>query len=567
MSYIEPNSTIQLYRNIPIDTSYNDTLYFDSASSQNAWFSDPSNGYFYMPLEKYSYVRKTGRVRIETQGNPSTWAGLMQVDYMRFKNTSFENRWFYAFVTSVDYINNNTAEISFMIDTIQTWLIGTNAHLNLPSSYVLRQTDGYDAIGTNIEPEPIELGEYVSSGKVAQLGFQNVGFIVAIVDTDKNVTGGFTAGVYTGATLYYYTSSGGIDAKINEYIQKPESILAIYAVPALDVPDGTDVTSHGYVNAIGTCEAMTMNTEIDGYIPHNQKCYTYPYNFLRVFTYEGNYADFRYEFFKNQQPKFEMTACISQPVKAVVYGVGYKQHDTSTTPGDYPLEGTNISSYPVCSWNTDTYASWVAQNSVPMNNLAKAQEKKVTTRTSTTRANESLTGLGGLAGMVGDLVDRKLGSGIATGVNTLISMAKQENMMRANNKISNIDFNTNMQNAVYSASIEADTIHGTIGSGNLLFALNKKGFYAVRMYQPNWFIRKVDKFFDMYGYAVNTIQKPDLNARPHWTYVRVSDIHLGNNLMPADALNDIKDIFQNGIRFWKHASEVGNFSLDNRRFS
>ena len=28
MSYIQPNSTIQLYKNIPIDFDYNDTLYF-----------------------------------------------------------------------------------------------------------------------------------------------------------------------------------------------------------------------------------------------------------------------------------------------------------------------------------------------------------------------------------------------------------------------------------------------------------------------------------------------------------------------------------------------------------
>ena len=121
-----------------------------------------------------------------------------------------------------------------------------------------------------------------------------------------------------------------------------------------------------------------------------------------------------------------------------------------------------------------------------------------------------------------------------------------------------------MQNAVYSASIEADTIHGTIGSGNTSLAHGTPGYYCVRMCQPRQVMQKVDSYFDMYGYAINKVQYPNLNARSHWTYVRVSDIQLGNNLMPADSLSDIKSMFENGIRFWNNASEVGNYGLDNR---
>ena len=66
----------------------------------------------------------------------------------------------------------------------------------------------------------------------------------------------------------------------------------------------------------------------------------------------------------------------------------YKQDDNEGTP--YATEGLSISSYPVCSWNSDTYATWVAQNSVPMNNLTRAQEDKITTRNIATRQGQLL---------------------------------------------------------------------------------------------------------------------------------------------------------------------------------
>ena len=120
-----------------------------------------------------------------------------------------------------------------------------------------------------------------------------------------------------------------------------------------------------------------------------------------------------------------------------------------------------------------------------------------------------------------------------------------------------------MQNAKYTASIQADTIHGTISSGNVSIGMGKPGFYAIRMTQPMMTMKKVDSYFDMYGYAVNRLGDVNLTARPHWTYCRVSDIQLSNPSMPSDELSEIKAIFENGIRFWVKMDELGNFDLDN----
>ena len=36
--YIEPNSNITIYHNVPLDNTYNHTLYFSSLAEQNAYF-------------------------------------------------------------------------------------------------------------------------------------------------------------------------------------------------------------------------------------------------------------------------------------------------------------------------------------------------------------------------------------------------------------------------------------------------------------------------------------------------------------------------------------------------
>ena len=558
MTYIQPDSIIDLYSGIPLDPDYNDTVYFATSAEQTKYFNETDH--LVQRLTEVSYVRRSKNT---IRFTPNNWSNIIHCNYLRFSNTRFENKWFYAFITKCEYINNSTCEITFSIDVMQTWFFGENGQTGIKKSFVIRQHDQYDGIGNNIEPEPIELSEYVSSGVYSKLGANSVGFVVAIVDTNQQTTGGITGGVYSGATLYYYTSPQAINDKINQYLQHPDSVLAVYTVPALGSDNGTDITNYQGVqsNIVLSGSGVAPDQPLDrGYKPRNNKCYTYPYTFLRVFNYEGNYADFRFEFFKDK-PHFTIVSCIAQPVKSVLMPVDYKQDNRDGTP--YATEGVSISSYPVCSWNSDTYATWVAQNSVPMNNLTRAQEDKITTRNIATRQGQLLDIGSGLVGGALSLLANMPIAGLGKALGGVENALSSEISNKAHNKISNIDFNTSMQNAKYSASVQADTIHGTIGSGNTALALGRPGFYAVRMYQPITALRRIDSYFDMYGYAVNKLDSVNLKARPHWTYCRVSDIQLSNLTMPSDELSQIKAIFENGIRFWVKMNEVGDFNLDN----
>lgn len=577
MSYIQPNSTIQLYKNIPIDFDYNDSLYFKSVDAQNTWFSSNNGGgkYLIQNIPANSYVRK-GRNTIRI--TPKNWSDIYACNYMRFRNNSYENKWFYAFVTDCEYINDNTVEISFSIDVIQTWLFSSNnTNAFIKTSYVLRQHSVTDNIGDNIQPEPVETAEYVTDGSEQVVGFSGSNaYIVAVADTDQATEGHIYGNVYGGADLYYFVGddADGINKLITKYIQKPDAIQAIYTIPAIDgKQSGEKLGPYTTTHKVTSLKKISTSDKIDGYIPKNKKCYTYPYNFLRIYTYEGNSNDYRYEFFNGLVPQFDLYSSVVQPVKSICFPYGYKQSDTIRTN---MLEGLAYTSYPMASWVTDTYAAWVAQNSVPMNNLTKALESKISINNEITSLKQNYNSFNALTDMVGDAFGALasavagnpagVGSAALNGLGTYFKTPMQNYIMgkqnQASNQISTIDLQTSMNNARYSASIEGDTMHGSIASGSLPFAMNKTGFYATRVFQPKQYIKNIDDFFTMYGYAQNRLMVPRLDVRAVFTYVRVTDIQLAIP-MPSDAYSAIKGIFQNGIRFWKNADSVGNFSANN----
>ena len=180
MAYVTPNSTIQLYKNIPWDNTYDHTLYFQSATTQNAFFTDVinlANTYGLKNLTSYSYQRK---------GKNSLKVGLQYDDvydynYMRFKNTSHENKWFYAFITDVEYVNENTSLIHYEIDVLQTYIDEMVFH----NSYVERMHTPTDLIGENLEPEPVDFGDYVNLNNSTPWNFHNYDVILFLAKADS----------------------------------------------------------------------------------------------------------------------------------------------------------------------------------------------------------------------------------------------------------------------------------------------------------------------------------------------------------------------------------------------
>ena len=147
--YIEPNSIIRLLTRVSLDPNYSYTIYFNSVAEQTNYFMSKQKYY----LSGYSYQRiNRGYARVGIKAE-----NLYDCNYMMFQNTSFGNKWFYAFITSVEYVNNECSEIRFEIDVMQTW----HFDYELGDCFVEREHTQTDRIGDNIVPENLAVGEYV----------------------------------------------------------------------------------------------------------------------------------------------------------------------------------------------------------------------------------------------------------------------------------------------------------------------------------------------------------------------------------------------------------------------
>ena len=535
--YIQPNTNIRLLSNVPIDNTYEHTIYFETESDQRAYFLSKTKRNF--TAQTFQRIDR-GIARLQV-----AIGDVYDCNYMMFQNTSFSTKWFYAFITSVEYINNEVTEIRFEMDDMQTWLFD----YTLGDCYIERQHTETDDIGDNIVPEPVALGEYVfnnelDADKYQALQFTNLengtdftelAVIVAVVDVGASASHGqIYDGVYGGATMYAFRASdvAGINAKISEYIQAPDSILSIYMLPIVNfrftlpsLSGGIIVTGNAH-GAQGRYEgaALTGTEKLDGYSPKNKKLYTYPYNYFHVDNASKSSLCLRYEFFKDLQPFLRTASTITQPVKCVLYpsqykGVGLEQpYAEFTTP--LLTESIELSDFPLCSWNVDTYKAWVAQNSIPLalNSAASIGSTAISAAFSTNPAASLINGTLGVA--------------------------------------------ANALSQAYSASIAADMCKGSLNNGGVNCTTKKQTFFGGRASITSDIAKRIDDFFTYFGYQINELRVPNRAARPHWTYVKTSTCVFSGSA-PNDAMRKISDIYNRGITWWKNGDEVGDYSLDN----
>ena len=105
--FIEPNTDIRLLHGCPLDPDYVNTILFTNATAQTSYFIDLTK--YNLTSQTYQrHTKGTARVSIPAEN-------LFDCNYMMFKNTSFENKWFYAFIEKVEYINNITSEIDLLV--------------------------------------------------------------------------------------------------------------------------------------------------------------------------------------------------------------------------------------------------------------------------------------------------------------------------------------------------------------------------------------------------------------------------------------------------------------------
>lgn len=162
---ITPNSEVRLIKNVPFSNNYRNTILFETKQVQESYFLSLPN----VSENNFKYQRSNGTISY-----PLPKDEVLQYNYLMYKNNSFSNKWFYAFITNVSYVNPKTCLISFELDVFQTWFFD----IEFQPSYIERQhckrwnSDGSPVINT--VPESLDYGsEYEIKNVIRGYDFDN----------------------------------------------------------------------------------------------------------------------------------------------------------------------------------------------------------------------------------------------------------------------------------------------------------------------------------------------------------------------------------------------------------
>lgn len=553
MTAINPNTTIYAI-NVPLDPFSEDTILFSTLEEQRQYFYNRK----VTILTNYTYQREHRNWLKVTDPN-----GLMdKCNYLMFVNESYEDKRMYAWITNVNWVNNETCEIEYEMDYVQTFLFdiynrgaGTN---HLPTTWVERQHGYTDVMGDNIQPENVNLGEYKYNDTYKRKIDLSEG--VAVFGVSRS-NGRIYDNIFSGVELKAYDLTvGGIVDIINSFLAghtTQNDILFAYIVPkyilnAYSTNNNTITAKTSVVQTIDLDVVFNPNTNpitLNGYQPKNKKLYTYPYNFFMVSDGNGNNLKLRYEFMAAHQPRAQIEFAVSPPAMLKLYPYRYKRSGTGSA-NVYKEECLTITNFPMISWSYDAFAQWVGR-SLTANIIkvaATAVGAGVAYAIGMPNAGALLpVTLAGKDGPYGrDLTEQ----------NKYKRQAKQAGAIAGANAVGSI------LSQGYQAAIEGDISNGSFTSSGSDFATGSCGIYTARASIDGEIAQSIDNYFTLYGYAQNKLMQPNLEARMYYTYVKTTNINI-NGAMPIEAKTQIANRFNSGIRFWRDYSNFLNYSVNN----
>lgn len=504
-----PNTNVYLLTGVPLDNTYKDTLTFPTKEAQSAYFHGKLFSTYH--YTDFSYQRMNSSIRV-----PANAENLWNVNYLMYQNTNFGNKWFYAFVTQVNYLNQNTTELVFEIDEYQTWMFD----IQIKPSFVSREHTNNDTIGANTVPEGLELGPYIKMESTNTAYGTNVCILLAASATPQGdpIDGGLYCGIYSGLAYYAFDSSqsAAVNAMIEEYIAhgQGDAIVGISMVPKFLISSAGGKLPNSSIATTDVFRSPARPTTLDGYAPRNNKLYTYPYCFLALTTGTGSSAVYRYELLPNNI--FTVSGDLSL------------SPNLNCRPSEYANsgltqdEGVTIGGYPSCSWTSDAFANWFAGHTLTW---------------SLGVIGSALPNMGQIASAANNPL-----SAVQTGLTNSASVfGKVAQLMEG--------------------SLIPPQAKGNTGAGSLLTAMRENDFFFASKTITAEYARIIDDYFSRFGYKTNRLKVPNVTGRASWNYVETVNADIIGNA-PVGAIDTIKSMFNRGVTFW-HGDYVGDYNRSN----
>lgn len=537
-----------LAKGIKLDREHNNTLYIDEDKMVELMLLDSHKVY---ETQNCSFINSKNENSINLNID---YATALKANYIAYQNPNYSNKWFFAFIDSVDLLGTGSIKINYTIDTFNTWWEYWTAN----NCYVIREHVSNDSVGAHTIPEGLETGEYINNSVSTPLNLNNYTLVLATtsvlevkqdsqgrsyLDVAGNLVGiGKYNGIY-GAVAYYvtpYQDTMGEAIRAIVKAEKSDSITGLFLYPSalVTVSDGSKLAPYDLWAVVSSnspytvADTLSKQTTLNGYSPRNKKLLCYPYNFLAISNGGGSSVIYNYEDMSGTNFEYTIDGCLTPGGSIRLTPRNYKGISYNFD------EGLNLAKFPICSYPVDMYTNWLTQNSI---NIAGTQ----------ITADDVAMGRG-LASMIGAAATGNVAGFTGATIDTFSSIAQTQQHLKM-----------------------PSVARGNLNGGDVIAAGGDLKYWFYKKSIKQEAAKIIDDFFDKYGYKVNRLKMPNFatssTRRPHWNYTQIASgeqigyINNKDNIdVPPQAMAEINAIFERGTTLWYHHNEIGNWSLDNK---
>ena len=531
MITVTPQGNIYLCKT-PLENDYNNQLTFDDLEDQLTYF----NSKIVKTFDNYTYMKKDSIIKVGVNIDE-----IIDCNYLFYRNNGFTNKYYFCFITSKEYINENVTALSIETDVFQTWQFDIEYH----KTFIEREHVNSDGYGEHTVPETLETGEYMYDYvQNFDTGTSHLVMATTVSPiTLKGVRGGTYGGIVSGVSYYVFQNATTLYSAINRMAGgdniftggKLDGIHSIFYLP--DFITGVTVTTnwgeYGVKEieqtgeaSIGTGIAIPLNpTKIDGYTCKNRKCFIYPYVAYTLSNNQGGSMVYRLEDFLDTGSHtggIDIKGACTPGGSIRAIPINYK---ITTNSLDYDLDhnvkdkindyGLTLGKFPICSWSGDVYTNWLTQNAVSMG-YNMAMDFVNSPIAAPTYAEDVITNRGIM--------------------NSLIS--------------------------VYEHSLVPYQAQGNVNSGDVTFSDGLMTYTGYMSTITAEYAKIIDDYFSAYGYKVNAYKTPNVTGRRNWNYVKTIGCNIDGDI-PQEDLNILKGMFNKGVTFWHNPANMYNYDANN----
>lgn len=525
MINIIPQSEVRLLKT-PLEKDEEHTLAWDTLQEQSAYMlSNVQKTY-----SDFTYVRDTQTIVV-----PDNYDTIYTCNYLMYKNNGFNNKYFYAFITKMEYVSENSTRIYFEIDSLQTWYF----QINYNNVFIEREHVSDDTVGANTVPENVEMGDYIDQSVTAEeqntFNFLSNKPYVFVSCTQTKIqaidsgVGRQYNGIYSGLINICFPTPADaelfmlyLDTKFSD----TPVVSVSYAPRELCMSNPNDWQTYTwdshtftyhcidetYSAGLINVSSLSKTNYLDAnYVPRNNKLLTYPFKYFVIDNNVGECYDYKYEMFSSENCTFAIHGALSVGCSIKLSPQYYNKKD-----GINYLYSMNASKLPTCAWINDAYTNYLTANAINLGVTAGSEILSLGVNTFS----------GNALGMAGDAVN------IASTIGQ-----------------------------VYERSKTPLQAHNGMNQGDINFSANRS-FNVYRKSIKEEYARIIDDYFTKYGYKVNRVKTPNINSRRNFNYIKTIGCNFTGDI-PQEDMQKIKDLFNNGITFWHNAENFLNYSANN----